>query len=235
MRIARIVFVLGIALAAFTADAQVRLVVRSDGTKAIYNVGGTRHSSQNNLAWLAQQRNRPSSYDPIIHRYADEFNVDPVLIKAVIQVESDFNPSCVSNKGAKGLMQLMPATARQFGVEKIFDAEQNIRGGIAYLAYLLDLYGNNFEKVLAAYNAGEGAVAKYDGMPPYEETQTYVRRAMTVYYGRPYGTMSFGGAAAAGRRLKGGFRAATTPALTVASNRQSGGSAQGSTQILNVR
>src|SRR5512142_1161354 len=125
MRIARSVSALGFALFAFGAEAQVHLVVRADGTKAIYNVGVNRHSSQNNLAWLAQQRNRSSSYDPIIQRYARQYNVDPILIKAVIQVESDFNPLCVSNKGAKGLMQLMPETAKRFDVAKIFDAEQN--------------------------------------------------------------------------------------------------------------
>ena len=193
------------ALAA-SASAQVQLVIKNDGTKMIYNVGsgGGRGS---NYTWLAKQRNRRSAYDSFIDRYANEFGVDPVLVRAVIQVESDFNPNCVSNKGARGLMQLMPETARRYGVTKVHDPEDNIRGGVKYLSELLSMFANDVPRALAAYNAGEGAVNRYAGIPPYDETMTYVRRALTVYYGRPYGGgISFAGGFG-GKKLAGGFKA----------------------------
>jgi soluble lytic murein transglycosylase-like protein len=92
----------------------------------------------------------------------------------VIKVESNYNPFAISNKGAFGLMQLVPATARRFGVSNVFNPVQNIQGGARYLRYLLDLYEDNYPLALAAYNAGEGAVAKYRGVPPYKETQNYL-------------------------------------------------------------
>jgi soluble lytic murein transglycosylase-like protein len=189
-------------LLAASADARVKIAVTQQGTKLITNAGS---ANMRNLDWLAARHDRRSKYDPIIEKYADKHGVDPTLVRAVIQVESDFNPNCVSNKGARGLMQLMPDTAKRYGVTKIHDPEQNIRGGVRYLAYLLELFGDK-PRALAAYNAGEGAVLKYGGIPPYDETSTYVVRAMTVYHGRPYGT---GGTWIAGRRggpkLKGGF------------------------------
>ena len=201
--------VLGVMLTAATAQAQVRLSVRRDGTKVITNFGATARGS--NLAWLARQHDRRTKYDPIIERYAAKYGVDPTLVRAVIQVESDFNIACVSSKGARGLMQLMPGTARRFGVAEVHDADQNIHGGVKYLAYLTRLFPNDLPRALAAYNAGENAVLKYGGIPPYAETQTYVKRALTVYYGRPYGGAG-GGVSFAGRRggpkLRGGFGAA---------------------------
>ena len=103
-------------------------------------------------------------------------NALPVeLIHSVIKVESNYNPQAISPKGAMGLMQLVPATARRFGVSDAFDPMENLRGGARYLRYLLDLYGeNNYHLALAAYNAGEGAVARYGGVPPYAETQNYL-------------------------------------------------------------
>jgi hypothetical protein len=195
------------ALVAGPADAAVRLVVRGDGTKVIYNVPGRRPGNHaTDYAWLAKQRDRKSPYDSIIERHCRARAVDPVLVKAVIQVESGFNPNVVSHKGACGLMQLMPATARRFGVSDPFDAEENIRGGVAYLAVLMDLFPTDLTRVLAGYNAGENAVIRFGGVPPYDETETYVRRALTVFHGRPYGTISFGTSG----KLKGGFR--QTPA-----------------------
>ncbi len=193
---------------ALPSFAQVRLVIKKDGSKLIYNVGSNGSGRGSDYNWLAKQRDRRSSYDPIIERAATDFGVDPVLVRAVIQVESDFNPRCVSNKGARGLMQLMPETARRYGVKQIFDPEQNIRGGVQYLAELMGMFGNDLSRALAAYNAGEGAVAKYAGIPPYDETMTYVHRALTVYYGRPYGgAISFAGSRG-GVKLAGGFKAA---------------------------
>lgn len=202
MRAAVFSLVFGLAV---PLSAQVRLVTQANGTKVISNFGGSGHGSD--LAWLAKQRDRRSSFDQIIERHADRFNVDPVLVRAVIQVESDFNPRCISRKGARGLMQLIPETAKRYGVRNIFDPEENIGGGVHYLADLLEMFNNDLPRTLAAYNAGENAVLKYAGIPPYSETTTYVTRALTVYYGRPYGqAISFAGNPAR-RKLAGGFGA----------------------------
>jgi hypothetical protein len=119
-------------------------------------------------------------------RYADEIEsaaalheVDPALVRAVIHAESAFNPYAVSPKGAQGLMQLMPATARMLGVQNSFSPESNIRGGTKYLAQLLKRFGNEALAV-AAYNAGEVPVTKYNGIPPYSETREYVRRVLKL-------------------------------------------------------
>jgi soluble lytic murein transglycosylase-like protein len=189
------------------AEAEVRIAVKRDGAKVIYNAGPPRGARGGDLDWLAKRHDRPSKYDPIIERYADRYGVDPTFVRAVIQVESDFNPNCVSHKGARGLMQLMPATARRFGVTKVHDPEQNIHGGVRYLAYLMNLFNEDLPRVLAGYNAGENAVLKYGGIPPYQETGTYVKRALTVYHGRPYGgAISFAGRRG-GKKLRGGFGA----------------------------
>ena len=199
-----LIFTVVLAISA-PAFAQIRIVTRADGTKLISNFGAS--GKVTNLVWLAKQHNRRSPYDHIIERHADRFGVDPVLVRAVIQVESDFNPRCVSNKGARGLMQLIPETAKRYGVANIFDPDDNIRGGVHYLADLLRLFNNDLSRAIAAYNAGENAVLKYAGIPPYSETTTYVTRTLTVYYGRPFG----GGESFAGdpnrRKLAGGFGA----------------------------
>lgn len=191
-------------LLASSASASVRLVIKKDGTKVISNVGfGGGQATDYN--WLARQHDRRSRYDPLIERYSEKYGVDPTLVRAVIQVESNFNPRCVSNKGARGLMQLMPGTARRYGVTQVHDPEQNIKGGVHYLAYLLEMFNDDLQRALAAYNAGEGAVQRYGGIPPYEETSTYVKRALTVYYGRPYGgAVSYAGKRAGGKKLRGG-------------------------------
>jgi soluble lytic murein transglycosylase-like protein len=130
-----------------------------------------------------------------------------VLVRAVIVVESNFDPRCVSNKGARGIMQLMPETAKRYGARDLFDVEQNIRAGISYLADLLEMFPDDLSRALAAYNAGEGAVLRNNGIPPYQETMTYVKRALTVYYGRPYGAVA-AAAINGGKKLKGGFKTA---------------------------
>jgi soluble lytic murein transglycosylase-like protein len=205
--------VLGGLMVATAARAQVRLTVKRDGTKVITNFGDTARGS--NLDWLARQHDRRTKYDTLIEHYAAKYRIDPTLVRAVIQVESDFNIMCVSTKGARGLMQLMPGTAKRFGVAKLHDPEQNIHGGVKYLAYLTRLFPNDLPRALAAYNAGENAVLKYGGIPPYRETQNYVNRAMTVYYGRPYGGGA--GVSYAGRRsgpkLRGGFGRTVAAAL----------------------
>jgi len=112
--------------------------------------------------------------DETVDRIAAQHQISPQLIHSVIKVESNYNPYAVSAKGAEGLMQLIPATARRFGVVNDFAPTENIEGGTRYLKYLLDLYGNNYPLALAAYNAGEGAVARYKGVPPFAETQNYL-------------------------------------------------------------
>jgi len=172
-------------LIAVPAAGQLQVHVGPDGRKVITNIGTSRHASDDQ--WLAKQRNRRSRYDAMIDRYADRYDVDPVLVRAVILVESAFDPNCVSRRGARGLMQLMPETAARYGVKRIFDPDENIRGGVHYLSDLMQLFPNDLPRVLAAYNAGENAVIRYAGIPPYQETATYVKRALTVYYGTPWG------------------------------------------------
>jgi soluble lytic murein transglycosylase-like protein len=116
----------------------------------------------------------------LIHRTASSYGVDPLLVHSVIEVESNYNPVAVSPKGAEGLMQLIPSTARRFGVGNSFNAAQNIEAGVKYLRYLQDLFGDN-RLALAAYNAGEGAVLKYRDIPPYRETEQYVYRVGKKY------------------------------------------------------
>lgn len=128
-----------------------------------------------------------STVADLVNRYALEYGIDPRLLDALIRVESAYDPRAVSHKGAMGLMQLMPATARRLSVSDPFDPEQNIRGGAAEFARLLDVYSGQVELALAAYNAGEGAVARYGGIPPYRETRNYVARIMTLYTGKPWG------------------------------------------------
>jgi soluble lytic murein transglycosylase-like protein len=124
----------------------------------------------------------PSDIDSAIAQAAARHNVDPNLVRAVVKVESNFNPNAVSRKGAMGLMQLMPSTARQLHVKNPFDPEQNVDAGVRHLKQLLESYGGDVTLTLAAYNAGAGAVARSSGVPHYSETQNYVRRITNLYY-----------------------------------------------------
>jgi soluble lytic murein transglycosylase-like protein len=120
-----------------------------------------------------------AAIDQYVADTAARYEVDPLLVRSVIQVESNYDPLAVSRKGAQGLMQLMPQTARRFSVKNSFDPFENIDGGVRYLKYLLTLFGDQESPetlALAAYNAGEGAVLKHGGVPPYRETAQYVRR-----------------------------------------------------------
>jgi soluble lytic murein transglycosylase-like protein len=121
---------------------------------------------------------RAKKYDPLIAAAADRYKVDMALIKAVIRAESDFVPQATSPKGAQGLMQLMPATARLHGVVSAYDPQDNVEGGVRHLRKLLDRYGGNVRLAVAAYNAGEGAVNKHGGVPPYPETVNYLERVL---------------------------------------------------------
>jgi soluble lytic murein transglycosylase-like protein len=122
----------------------------------------------------------------LVQNISHEHGVDPKLVDALVRVESSYDPSAVSRRGAMGLMQLMPATAKRHHVNDPFDPEENIRGGVKEFSRLLDQYSGNLQFALAAYNAGEGAVARHGGVPPYAETRDYVSRILSLYTGKPY-------------------------------------------------
>lgn len=168
------------------AQARVRLEWH-DGRRIVYNdgIGESVHAALGQSDdWLKVRVGIPCLYDALIDQAAREHALDPRLVKSVMLVESAFNPAAVSRKGARGLMQLMPETAARQGVQNSFDPADNIRGGARHLAYLMGLFGNDLPKSLAAYNAGEAAVLRYGGVPPYDETRLYVRKALTAYYGK---------------------------------------------------
>lgn len=129
----------------------------------------------------ARLNQRAKPYQTNIDQYAKRYRVDGALVKAVIAIESCYNPTALSPKGAQGLMQLIPATAERFGISNSLNSKQNIRGGTRYLAWLIKRFDGNWQKALAGYNAGEGAVDKYKGIPPYKETQHYVKNVLAVY------------------------------------------------------
>ena len=175
----------GFMAVATAADAQIyswrdgngRLVLSDrppvDGTETMAVSGSSNVRTTRPLARMT----RAGTYDAVIDRYAAREGVRPDLVRAVIQVESGFNPNARSHVGAMGLMQLMPDTAAELGVVNAYDPEQNIRGGVHYLRQLLTTYDGNEELALAAYNAGPGTVERYGNqVPPYPETQDYVER-----------------------------------------------------------
>ena len=139
---------------------------------------GMRGTSGTALGWFSRADPRWGQYAKDIREISIQHDVDPVLVQAVIRVESAFNPSAVSRKGAGGLMQLMPRTASALGVLNPFDPRENIRGGVRHLRYLLDRYRGNVTMAVAAYNAGEAAIDFHHGIPPYAETEQYVQRVL---------------------------------------------------------
>ena len=143
---------------------------------------------------------KPSAFDSTILELAKQNNLEPALIKAVMHVESAFNPRAMSSAGARGLMQLMPATAKRFGVSDSFHAIDNMNGGVKYLRWLFERFDGNLRNVLAGYNAGEGAVDQYNGVPPYKETVDYVSRVMSLH--RLYRS-DFSGATETGKKIAG--------------------------------
>jgi len=211
MRISRLLaWGVVVSLAASSASAVVRVVVKN-GKKVIYNDGIAEESAAKTPAsapsWSAAQLAAPSRFDDLIGTAAAQLGLDPKFLKSVMLFESGFNPLAVSRKGARGLMQLMPQTAKQHGVRNVHDPKQNVLAGARHLAYLLDLYGGDLERTLAAYNAGEAAVERFGGVPPFDETRDYVRNILAAYQGRSDLKGGFGRPAertfrAAGRPVK---------------------------------
>lgn len=154
------------------------------GTKAEVFTGKgnlySRYSGRTRYSWHVGKLHR-EKYNIMIKAAAKRYSVDASLVKAVIHAESAFNPHAKSPKGAMGLMQLMPMTARELGVQNAYDPNQNILGGTKYLSRLLQKYSGDLKLGLAAYNAGPEAVAEYGGVPPYSETRTYVARVLRLF------------------------------------------------------
>jgi soluble lytic murein transglycosylase-like protein len=150
-------------------NTKAKLVRRS---KDVKNMG--HYAARRTLR--AKRQMRLWSY--LIYHQSKKHGIDESLVKAVIYTESYFNPNATSHKGASGLMQLMPATAEKYGVSDLYNPRQNIIAGIKHLVYLSKLFPNNIRHVIAAYNAGENAVKRYKGIPPYRETQGYVKKVM---------------------------------------------------------
>ncbi|MGA9041976.1 MAG: transglycosylase SLT domain-containing protein [Terriglobales bacterium] len=164
--------------AARSAAAEVNQYLGNDGNEA----------SNSQIQYSSTARGKPFSEQEInaaIDHAASRHNVDPSLVRAVIKVESNFNPNAVSRKGAMGLMQLMPQTARQLKVTNPFDPGQNVDAGVRHLKQLMENYGGDVKLTLAAYNAGQAAVSRSNGVPHFAETRKYVKRITDLYYGGP--------------------------------------------------
>jgi Transglycosylase SLT domain len=167
---------------ALTAQAQesgVRLQQGPNGRRMIANDG----PAPSLRRFPSQLRVPDAQLEPMIAQHAGNQQLDPKLVKAVIQVESGYRAGAVSRKGAVGLMQLMPGTASNLAVRDRYDPDQNVRGGTTYLRQMLDRFEGRVELAVAAYNAGPGAVEKHRGIPPFAETRDYVRRVLALYRG----------------------------------------------------
>jgi soluble lytic murein transglycosylase-like protein len=171
-------FVLGLVFPPLSFS-EIYKYVDQDGVVHLSNVPDAKHNLVLKEGWVRfRLGSNFKQYDPLIRKAAETYRLDYALIKAVIKAESDFNPSAVSRKGAKGLMQLMPETAGALGVIDSFQPEDNIHGGVRYLRYLLDLFNGDLKLALAAYNAGENTVLRCNGIPPYKETRDYIQRVL---------------------------------------------------------
>jgi hypothetical protein len=166
------------------AWGEVKVVRRADGTLLMFNEPGSSRPAEGGTTPRLRPAPQPQ-WTEWISSHAAEQGLDSRLVQAVIQVESAYDPRAVSRKGAQGLMQLMPTTAHLLQVDDPFDPQENIRGGARYLRLMLDLFEGSLELALAAYNAGPGAVQRYGGVPPFDETREYVRRVLTLYRGAP--------------------------------------------------
>lgn len=166
-----------------SASGATMKAARSAAAEVNQYLGESNSASSGNVSFVRGIGVSPEAIDSAIEQAAARHNVDPNLVRSVVKVESNFNPNAVSRKGAMGLMQLMPSTARQLHVNNPFDPNQNIDAGVRHLKQLLESYGGDINLSLAAYNAGSGAVARSAGIPRFAETRAYVRRITQIYYG----------------------------------------------------
>lgn len=157
--------------------AMVALVAEVEGKTS----PGAKHDQREPMGKRSGGKLRREQVEAWVHELAPEYGLDPTLVLEVIAIESRFDPAARSPKSAHGLMQLMPATAARFGVEDVSDPVQNLRGGMAYLRWLLVRFEGDLRLALAGYNAGEGAVRRFEGIPPYPETRRYVERITRAY------------------------------------------------------
>lgn len=185
-------FLVAASLVAGPASADIYVYTSPDGVRHYTNqptrpeftliVAVLQDEGRANRAKVQPKAGRVAEYAPYVEAAATEFGLDSALVHAVITAESGYNPAAVSRVGAQGLMQLMPQTAKRYAVKDSFDPLQNIRGGTRYLRDLLELFENDVELAVAAYNAGENAVIKYGRqIPPYRETLAYVPKVMGLY------------------------------------------------------
>ena len=185
LRISACIVVWGLAFWVPLRADEIVTVTDQDGRRIFINTGET--PGRVNWKANAPPAVKAGSAAPtpevsnLVEQTANRLQVDPQLVDAIIKVESQYDPTALSSKGAMGLMQLIPETARRFGVANPFDPGENIQGGVSYLKHLLDMFGGDLPKSLAAYNAGEGAVERSGGIPSYRETKDYVRRVTRLY------------------------------------------------------
>ncbi len=185
-----------IALGLFSSPpslAEIYKYVDEDGVIHLTNVPDKKYNLVFKEGWVRFRLGANfDQYDPLIRKTSERYGVDHALVKAVIKTESNFDPLAISRAGAKGLMQLMPGTAKALGVSDSFRPAENIEGGVRHLRYLIDLFNGNLQLVLAAYNAGEDAVFRYDGIPPYQETRIYVQRVLDYFQNYRSGSIAPG-------------------------------------------
>lgn len=155
--------------------------VSSESYDASDAAAGTSASGTTSASQSGEGLECSAELDAIFDEAAEKYGVDAKFLKSIAKCESDFDPACVSHSGATGIMQLMPATAAELGVSDSYDPYQNIMGGAQYISELLDKYNGDTSLALAAYNAGSGNVAKYGGIPPFTETQNYVKKVLGYY------------------------------------------------------
>lgn len=186
-----------LALAATSGD--VKVVVGASGRIVIVNENLAQRARRlsTKLAPLPDE-----NIEPMIARHSDAQNLDPRLVRALIQAESGYNVRALSNKGAIGLMQLMPDTASELNIRNPYDPDQNIKGGTMYLRQMLDHFAGKVELAIAAYNAGPGAVERHGGIPPFAETRDYVRRVLSLWRGAEFSLPSAASVLLPGNRRK---------------------------------
>jgi soluble lytic murein transglycosylase-like protein len=176
----------GLSLARPVWAGEIVTITDEQGRRIYINLGetqanGGRTTSVHAPAKAANSVLPTPEISHLVEQAANRVQVDPQLVHAIIKVESEYDPKAVSRKGAMGLMQLIPETAQRFGVENPFNPKQNIEGGVSYLKHLLNRYGGDLSLSLAAYNAGEGAVERFGGIPSFAETKGYVQKVTNIY------------------------------------------------------